>query len=71
MSADHRVRLGEDENMNGDWMSPSEEREYADRIHELRLSARQERAARRHAFWTKVRDVVMSVPAGVGVRIGG
>jgi hypothetical protein len=52
-------------------MSEDELEEYADRIRELRVTARRRRQARRHAFWTRARDLVLSMPAGIGVRIGG
>ena len=48
-----------------------DEREYADRIREARLQHRRTRGARRHAFWTDLREFLLSIPAGIGVRIGG
>lgn len=57
--------------MNVTRMTADEEREYADRIHALRLAARLERRARRHRFWTRAHDFVLSIPAGIGLRIGG
>jgi hypothetical protein len=52
-------------------MSEDDLAEYADRLRELRETTRRERGARRHAFWTRAREFVLSIPAGVGVRIGG
>ena len=52
-------------------MTADDEREYADRIREARLQHRRTRAARRHAFWTDLREFLLSIPAGIGVRIGG
>lgn len=52
-------------------MSADDEREYADRIREARMSHRRERAARRHAAWSGVSDFLLSIPAAVGVRLGG
>jgi hypothetical protein len=52
-------------------MSADDEREYADRIREARISKRRERAARRRAVRRDVRDFLLSIPAAVGVRLGG
>jgi hypothetical protein len=52
-------------------MSADDEREYADRIREARITRRRERAARRHAVRSGVRDFRLSIPAAVGVRLGG
>ena len=35
------------------------------------LSPRQRRTARRYAFWEGLSEFVLSIPPGVGVRIGG
>lgn len=35
------------------------------------LTPRQRRAARRHAFWEGLSEFVLSIPPGVGIRIGG
>ncbi|QEV99513.1 hypothetical protein F6J84_04900 [Microbacterium caowuchunii] len=35
------------------------------------LSPRQRRAARRHAYWEELSEFLLSIPAGVGIRIGG
>ena len=52
-------------------MSIAEEREYAIHIEEARLALRQWRRERRHAFWSELRDALLSMPAGIGVRLGG
>ncbi len=52
-------------------MSADDEREYADRIREASISKRRERAARRHAVRSDVTDFLLSIPAAVGVRLGG
>ena len=52
-------------------MTADDEREYADRIREARLAHRRTRRARRHAFWESLSAFLLSIPAGVGVRIGG
>ena len=52
-------------------MTADDEREYADRIREARLQQRLTRVARRHAFWTDLREFLLSIPAGIGVLIGG
>lgn len=57
--------------MASHWMSEDDLEEYADRIRDLRASARVKRRARRHDRWTRARDFVLSIPAGIGVRIGG
>ncbi|WP_157536097.1 hypothetical protein [Microbacterium sp. Root166] len=45
--------------------------EYADRIVEAREQHRRERRARRHAFWNGVSAFLLSIPAGIGIRLGG
>lgn len=57
--------------MRAQRMTSDEVREYADRIEQLRQATRRERRARRHARWSRARDVVMSMPAAIGIRIGG
>ncbi|WP_461474277.1 hypothetical protein [Microbacterium sp. HJ5] len=52
-------------------MTADDEREYADRIREARLEHRRTRRARRHAFWANLSEFLLSIPAGVGVRLGG
>jgi len=52
-------------------MSADEAREFADRIIEARLHHRRARQARRHAFWNGVSAIVLSIPAGIGIRLGG
>ncbi|WP_350347746.1 hypothetical protein ABIQ69_14025 [Agromyces sp. G08B096] len=52
-------------------MTAEDESEYADRIRELRLAIRQRRQARRRAFWVGVRELVLSIPAAILMRIGG
>jgi hypothetical protein len=36
-----------------------------------RREARRVRRARRHAFWTDLSDRLLSMPAGIGMRLGG
>lgn len=48
-----------------------DEREDARNLHGARLVLRAQRRARRHAFWRRVSDLLLSMPAGIGVRIGG
>lgn len=52
-------------------MSAEEAREYADRIVDARQEARRARQARRHAFWERLTSFLLSIPAGIAVRIGG
>ena len=52
-------------------MTADDEREYAERIREARRERRRARTARRHAFWTSLSEFLLSIPAGVGIRIGG
>ncbi|MDY0911012.1 hypothetical protein [Microbacterium sp. CFBP9034] len=52
-------------------MSADDEREYADRIIEARQQHRRESRPRRHAFWNDIRAFLLSIPAGIGIRIGG
>ncbi|MFE7844364.1 hypothetical protein ACFUTX_04110 [Microbacterium sp. NPDC057407] len=57
--------------MTAQRMTSDDVREYAERIDQLREAARRERRTRRHAFWSRAREVVLSMPAAIGVRIGG
>lgn len=57
--------------MNDRDMNESASQEYADQIHDARATSRRERAARRHAFWAKVSEVLLSIPPGVMMRTGG
>ncbi len=52
-------------------MSADDVREYADRIVEARQQHRRDRRARRHAFWNELSEFLLSIPAGIGIRIGG
>ncbi|MEU1972734.1 hypothetical protein ABZ477_13830 [Microbacterium sp. NPDC019599] len=52
-------------------MTSAELQEYAEQIEEARAERRLQRRARRHAFWARLRDLVLSIPPGIGVRIGG
>ncbi|WP_345803247.1 hypothetical protein AAIB33_09265 [Microbacterium sp. AZCO] len=52
-------------------MSVAEEREFAIHIEEARLELRQWRKARRRAFWSELADALLTMPAGIGVRLGG
>ncbi|WP_214466548.1 hypothetical protein [Microbacterium flavescens] len=52
-------------------MTADDEREYADRIREARLQRLRTRRARRHAFWSDLSEFLLSIPAGIGIRIGG
>jgi hypothetical protein len=52
-------------------MNDADRQEYADQIQEARVAARRQRGARRHAFWTRVSDYLLSIPAGIAVRLGG
>ncbi|MBO3665125.1 hypothetical protein [Microbacterium stercoris] len=49
-----------------DIMSPSEQREFADRITDLRWERRQQRRARRRAF----ADFLLSIPGTALLRLG-
>lgn len=52
-------------------MSTEEAREYADRIVDARHEERRARQARRHVRWERVSSFLLSIPAGIGIRIGG
>ena len=52
-------------------MNDADRQEYADQIQEARVAARRQRGARRHAFWTRVSDYLLSIPPGIAVRLGG
>ncbi|WP_243073604.1 hypothetical protein [Microbacterium sp. SS28] len=52
-------------------MSDDDRLEYAGRIHEARALLRRERRARRGRFWNHVSEALLSIPAGIAVRLGG
>lgn len=52
-------------------MNDADRQEYADQIEEARLASRQQRRARRQAFGERVSDFLLSIPAGIAVRLGG
>jgi hypothetical protein len=54
-----------------DRMNDVECAEYADQIYEAQLSRRQERRARRYRFWEGLADLLLSIPPGIAVRLGG
>jgi hypothetical protein len=72
VKADHRIRRpGEVKDMMYSRLDADDVSEYADRIVEAREQHRRERQARRHAFWSAVSGFLLSIPAGIGIRIGG
>lgn len=52
-------------------MNAAENREFADRIIELRDARAAERKARRQTPWAAVSEFLLSIPPGVAVRLGG
>lgn len=52
-------------------MNIAEKREFADHIIQLREARAAERRARRHRRWTAASEFLLSIPAGVAVRLGG
>ncbi|MEZ3159569.1 hypothetical protein AB1K54_03375 [Microbacterium sp. BWT-B31] len=57
--------------MWNDELRAADGREYADRIRALREATRRQRHARRHARWRALADIVLSIPPGIAMRIGG
>lgn len=51
--------------------SDAEKQEDAGQIHQAGVHPRQQRKARRHAFWTRVSEFLLSIPPGIAVRLGG
>jgi hypothetical protein len=52
-------------------MNDADRQEYADQIQEALVASRQQRRAPRRAFGERVSDFLLSIPAGIAVRLGG
>ncbi|MFH8249641.1 hypothetical protein ACH3VR_04645 [Microbacterium sp. B2969] len=57
--------------MNEDGLNTADAQEYERWIREARSELRRRRKARRYAFWASLADLLLSMPPGIGVRLGG